>query len=555
MLAKRDMKRASSLQQILGAMIAFALCFVCVSYGEAQHSKTAQRVAWNPDNGDGTYKNPVIFADYSDPDVIRVGDDFYLTASSFNCAPGLPILHSKDLVNWRILAHVFQRQHPTEVFCKPQHGNGVWAPAIRKHNGEFFIFYGDPDFGIYRTKTRNAGGPWSAPQLIHAAKGWIDPCPFWDEDGKAYLVRAWARSRSGIQSILTLHRMSADGTSLLDEGKTIFDGHAKHPTIEGPKLYKRNGYYYIFAPAGGVTRGWQTVLRSKTIDGPYEDRIVMEQGKTEINGPHQGAWVELKSGEAWFMHFQDRGAYGRVVHLQPMRWVDDWPVIGADADGDGKGEPVLVHKMPDVGRQFASVAPQTSDEFGRITLGLQWQWHANNEPKWFSLSSRPGWLRLAALSIPENAENLWSVPNLLLQKFPAPAFVVTTRFNFSSLEQKEQAGLIVMGTDYSYIALERTPSGTRIKRVVCTDAPSSAREVVQASASLEGKEAFLRVSVDASAICRFSFSHDQKVFEPLGEAFVAKPGRWIGAKVGLFAVAQGRGGRSGFAEFDWFRVE
>ena len=131
---------------------------------------TAQQSVWDPDNGDGTYTNPIIHADYSDPDVIRVGDDFYLTSSSFNSAPGLPILHSKDLVNWKIITHVFQQQSPQDVFAKPQHGNGVWAPAMCYHDGYFFIYYPDPDYGIYLSKARNAAGPWSEPLLIRAPK-------------------------------------------------------------------------------------------------------------------------------------------------------------------------------------------------------------------------------------------------------------------------------------------------------------------------------------------------------------------------------------------------
>jgi len=531
------------------------LCLSVMPDVPAQRAAPRPKIPWQPDQSNGTYKNPVLFADYSDPDVIRSGDDFYLIASSFNCVPGLPILHSRDLVNWRILGHVFQQQPPAEVFCIPQHGNGVWAPAIRLHNGEFYIFYGDPDFGIYMAKAQHPAGPWSAPVLVQAAKGWIDPCPFWDDDGKAYLIRAWARSRSGIQSILTLHRMSPDGTKLLDEGITVFNGLANHPTIEGPKLYKRNGYYYVFAPAGGVTRGWQTVLRSKAIYGPYEDRIVMDQGKTQINGPHQGAWVELQSGESWFLHFQDRGAYGRIVHLQPMKWVDDWPVIGADPDGDGKGEPVLGHKKPEVGKNSPVAVPQTSDEFDTRDLGLQWQWHANFEPRWFSLSARRGWLRLPAMPMPEGAVNLWLVPNLLLQKFPAPAFTVTSRLNFTGLALGEQAGLLIMGTDYSYLAVERLGTGFRVRRVVSADAANGGQEVEQASATLESGVVFLRVRVEPEAVCWFSFSRDGKEFQPLGQPFPARPGRWIGAKLGLFAVVRAGGKPSGHADFDWFRVE
>ena len=311
----------------------------------AQHQTSSLRSSlnneaskvWVADNGDGTYKNPILHADYSDPDAIRVGDDFFMASSSFNVAPGLPILHSKDLVNWRIIGHVFKRQPPFDVFSTPQHGNGVWAPAIRFHNGEFYIFYPDPDRGIYMVKAKAAAGPWSEPLLIKEAKGWIDPCPLWDTDGNAYLVSAMAASRSGIKSIIVVSRMSPDGTRLLDDPVIVFDGHEKHPTVEGPKFYKRNGFYYIFAPAGGVERGWQLVLRSKNVYGPYNERIVLAQGQSRINGPHQGAWVETQTGESWFLHFQDRGPYGRIVHLQPVKWVDDWPVIGVDRDGDGTG--------------------------------------------------------------------------------------------------------------------------------------------------------------------------------------------------------------------------
>jgi len=476
----------------------------------------------------GSYTNPIIDADYSDPDVIRVGDDFYLTASSFNCVPGLPILHSKDLVNWKIIGHALQRQPPYDVFAKPQHGNGVWAPSIRYHNNEFYIFYGDPDFGIYMVKARNAAGPWSEPLLVRPAKGWIDPAPFWDDDGNAYLVHAWANSRSGIKSILTINRMSPGGTKLLDDGKMVFDGRANHPTIEGPKLYERNGYYYIFAPAGGVTAGWQTVLRSKNIYGPYEDRIVMDRGRTDINGPHQGGWVETKSGESWFIHFQDRGAYGRIVHLQPMKWVNDWPVIGEDPDGDGKGEPVTTYRKPNVGREYPVVMPQTSDEFSSNKLGLQWQWHANPVDSWMTIIR--GRLRLRG--VPH--EDLWTTPNLLLQKLPSRRFMVTTLVDGSHLMEGDRSGLLIMGREYSYLAIAGTAGGLRLVRP-----DKTIRE-------LKNKSVFLRVSM-SDGICEFSYSTDGKNFSPAGEPFTAKPGVWIGAKVGLFSLGHG------YADYDWFR--
>lgn len=504
--------------------------------------------------GQGTYTNPIIDADYSDPDVIRVGDDFYLTASSFNSVPGLPILHSRDLVNWKIIGHALQSLPPQAFFAKPQHGNGVWAPAIRFHNNEFYIFYGDPDFGIYLVKARNAAGPWSKPLLIRAAKGWIDPCPFWDDDGNAYLVHAWANSRSGIKSILTINRMSADGTKLLDDGKMVFDGRVSHPTIEGPKLYKRNGYYYIFAPAGGVTNGWQTVLRARDIYGPYEDRVVMDQGRTDINGPHQGGWVELKSGESWFVHFQDRQAFGRIVHLQPVTWQNDWPVIGIDKDGDGKGEPVAGFRKPNVGREYPVQTPQTSDEFGGRSLGLQWQWHANPVERWSSLTTRSGWLRLTAQPWPANGKNLWAVPNLLLQKLPSREFSVTTFVDVSHLREGERTGLLMMGRDYSYLAVTRGPRGLRLVRVVCPDAVKGGEEKELGAVELSNTSIYLRVEVSGDAVCRFTYNVDGKLFEVLGDTFKAQPGMWIGAKVGLFSLAPAGATEYGHAEYDWFRL-
>ena len=229
-------------------------------YGQEAIASTG---VWSADRGDGTYRNPILYADYSDPDVVRVGDDFYMVSSSFNCVPGIPVLHSKDMVNWQIINHVFKKQIPDTVFNTPQHGKGAWAPSIRYHKGELYVYYGDPDFGIYMSKTSDPLGSWSVPHLLRPAKGWIDPCPLWDDDGQAYLVHAFAGSRSGRKSILVIHRMSEDGKTLLDDGVLVFDGHENHPTIEGPKIYKRKGYYYIFAPGGGVPQGWQTVLRSR----------------------------------------------------------------------------------------------------------------------------------------------------------------------------------------------------------------------------------------------------------------------------------------------------
>jgi beta-xylosidase len=490
------------------------------------------------------YHNPIIFADYSDPDVIRHGQDYYLVASSFNCTPALPILHSFDLVNWTILNHAVENL-PDPRYNEVQHGDGVWAPAIRFHADKFWIFFPTPDEGIYVTTATDPAGKWTPPYLLATGKGLIDPCPFWDDDGRAYLIHAWAKSRAGINSILTLRQMSPDATTLLDSGETVFDGHAHHPTIEGPKLYKRNGWYYIFAPASGVENGWQTVLRSKNICGPYEDKIVLAQGKTDVNGPHQGALVDTESGESWFVHFQDRGAYGRVVHLQPVTWQDDWPVIG------NHGEPVLCAKKPDTGSSRPIAVSQTTDEFDTSTLGLQWQWHANHNPKWWSLSARPGWLRLVSIRVPD----VWHAQNLLLQKLPAPEFTVMTKLDFSSLAIGERAGLILMGLDYTFLAVERSAAGFRLIKAVCKDAEKDGREIIEGEVADLDKPVLLRMRVNRGAVCEFSYSLDGQEFHPIGHPFVAREGKWIGAKVGLFCVSAVPTAPGSHADFDWFRFE
>jgi len=520
----------------------------------AQQTPHVSKV-WVSDLGDGRYQNPVINADYSDPDVCRVGDDYYLTASSFDAVPGLPILHSRDLVNWTLIGHALRRQPPFEHFSKTQHGNGVWAPAIRHHNGEFYIYYPDPDFGIYLTKAKNIRGPWSEPVMVEAGAGLIDPCPLWDDDGKVYLVHGWAGSRAGIKSVITVKEMNAEGTKTTSEGVLVYDGHELDPTIEGPKFYKRGGYYYIFAPAGGVATGWQVVLRSRNVYGPYERKVVMDQGRTAINGPHQGAWVDTKSGQHWFLHFQDKGVYGRVVHLQPMRWVDDWPVIGEDADGDGRGEPVLIHKKPDVGKQQPVASVVESDEFDGRTLGLQWQWGANPRGTWWAPTA-VGTLRLYSWQPPDTVRNLWDVPNILMQKTPADSFTATTRLKFTPNPKivGEQAGLVVMGRSYARVFLESRADGVWLMFGECSGADKGKRETTKAIARLSSADVTLRVEMRGGGRCRFSYSADGTRFTDVG-GFTAVEGQWIGAKLGIFCIRSQKTNDSGYADFDWFRIE
>jgi beta-xylosidase len=526
-------------------------------FGYAYPQKTQVSKVWVADNGDGTYKNPILHADYSDPDAIRVGDDYYMTSSSFEDVPGLPILHSKDLVNWTVIGHALKRQPPFEHFSIPRHGEGVWAPSLRFRNGEFYLYYPDPDFGIYLTKAKAAAGPWSDPILVVAGKGLIDPCPLWDDDGQVYLVHAYAGSRAGIKSVIAVKKLNKEGTKAVDEGVLVYDGHELDPTIEGPKFYKRNGYYYIFAPAGGVPTGWQLVLRSKNVYGPYERKNVMDQGTTPVNGPHQGAWVTTQTGEDWFVHFQDMEAYGRIVHLQPMKWVADWPVIGIDKDGDGKGEPVLRYKKPNVGKTYPVQTPLESDEFNGTTLGLQWQWMANPKATWYFMNPAKGSLRLFSDKLPDSAKNLWDAPNVLLQKFPAEEFMVTTKLTFTPNPklENEKAGLAIMGLSYANIGIRSSKDGNDIVFTVVKDADKGKKETENKLVRASSSTVYFRVKVSKGAHCKFAYSFDGVTFHDAREEFTAEVGKWKGAKVGLFLTREKQTNDAGYVDIDWFRVE
>ncbi|HTN38581.1 MAG TPA: glycoside hydrolase 43 family protein [Arachidicoccus sp.] len=541
--------------------LAFALLFQASAQQLNRHEAVTANTnyiskVWSPDLGNGSYKNPVLNADYSDPDAVRVGDDFYMVASSFEDVPGLPILHSKDLVNWRLIGHGLSSLVPDQHFMKPRHGEGVWAPAIRYHKDSFYIYYPDPDFGIYVIKAKDPAGPWTQPVLIMGGRGLIDPCPLWDEDGKAYLVHAFAGSRAGIKSVIAVNKMNSEGTKVLDPGVIVYDGHKDDPTIEGPKFYKRSGYYYIFAPAGGVSTGWQLVLRSKNIYGPYERKVVMDQGKSTINGPHQGAWITTPKGADWFLHFQDKGVYGRVVHLQPMAWKDNWPIIGVDKDGDGIGTPVTTYKKPDVGRSYPVDNPAESDEFNSAGLGLQWQWMANPGRAWYYMNPAQGVLRLYSTLQDTAAGNLWFAPNALLQKFPADQFMVTTKLEFYPNAKliNESAGLTVMGFSYAALGIKKFKDGNYLTYWVNENAAKGGETTEKQLVELKGPTVYLRVKVDNGGICTFSYSLDGNQFTAIKTSFQATVGQWIGAKVGLYCSRQDQINDAGYADIDWFRV-
>ena len=523
-------------------------------------------LVWSPDNGNGTYTNPVINADYSDPDVCvgPSGEDYYLTASSFQCIPGLPILHSKDLVNWEIVGHALTSLYEgdealQQYFSTPQHGAGVWAPSIRYHNGEYYIYWGDPDYGVYMVKTKNPAGKWDAPVCVIRGKGYIDTTPLWDDDGRCYLVNGWANSRAKFASVLTVRELSADGTRAIGQPVIVFDGNGnENHTCEGPKFYKRDGWYWILCPAGGVPTGFQLAMRSKSPFGPYEHKVVLAQGKTAINGPHQGGWIHTKYGEDWFLHFQDKEAYGRVVHLQPVDWSSGWPIMGK------KGEPVVTYQKP---RSSSStiVNPVESDEFNSPTLGKQWQWQANYDEK-YGVPTAFGTFRIYTHKLDEGWKSLWEVPNMLLQKTPADKFTVTTKLRMTSKADGQFGGLIMMGLDYSALVVRRIGQEFQLVQMTCKGADKGKQQTESLIATLKPtwedktqyrpgihEDIYLRLAVDDSKL-RFSYSADGKKFTECGEEFQMKEGKWIGAKFGFVAAESDPKCDRGWVEADWIRI-
>lgn len=479
------------------------------------------------DLGNGFYRNPVLNADYSDPDVVRVGDDFYMVCSEFHYM-GMPVLHSKDLINWTIIGQVYNSlKHDPIYDSMDAYAKGSWAPAIKYHDGKFYVYFCTPTEGLYMSTATDPAGPWSPVHEVVRVSGWEDPCPFWDDDGTAYL----GHSTVGAGPII-IHRMSSDGTKLLDDGVVVYVG----KIAEGTKIYKRNGYYYLIIPEGGVKTGWQTVLRAKNIYGPYERKIVLQTGSTDINGPHQGSLIELESGESWFMHFQDVGTLGRVCHLQPVTWVDDWPLMGCG------GEPVSVYRKPDVGKNYERKLPQSSDEFDGPNLGPQWQWNHNPVNDRWSLTKRPGYLTLEALY----ARNIFRARNTLTQKLMGDSGVITTELNTENMKPGQTAGLAFLaGKEENWIGVVKEGEYAFIKTITGGIRHHGPR--------IEPGNVWLRTVVNLKGTTEFYFSLDNESYIQLGGPCKLEAGFWKGARIGLFSYnTLNDGGR---ADFNWFRYE
>lgn len=500
------------------------------------------------------YKNPILYADYSDPDVIRVGEDYYMVASSFTYLPGVPLLHSRDLVHWEIINYCVPAL-PFEKYDRPSHGSGTWAPSIRFHGGMFYVFVPLPDEGILVARSADPYGQFEL-NLLCRFLGWEDPCPLWDDDGRAYMVFAYAKSRAGIRDRLSVVEIDPDCRRLIGEPRLVFQDVRRAPGIEGAKFYKHDGWYMILAPAGGVAEGWQSALRSRDVWGPYEYRVVMRQGSTAVNGPHQGGWVTSCDGRDWFVHFQDVGALGRITHLQPMTFKDGWPIIGADA-GNGVGEPVPEWTMPSEGCPEYRIAQ--SDVFDKGRPGLQWQWQANPRDSFFAPGGGTGDLRLACLSNGTRENLLWYAPNALTQIPQSPALSMVTRVRLSDDgEEHDMAAIGVIGHSYGYLALQRLASGRRIAlyRGYVTEKffEGEATEELVESLNIGADPVCLRLDMEDGTF-HFSWSVDGTDYSPIGDDMPLTRATWTGAKLCLWSCNRENHRSSGYGKYEFVRIE
>ena len=474
------------------------------------------------------YCNPIIQQDFSDPDAIRVGEDFYMVASSFNYMPGLPILHSKNLVDWEIINYIYDSLD--ERYDEVLHGKGSWAPAIRYNDGIFYCLIPMPDDGIYETHTKDIYGKWSPLKLVIKQRGLEDPCPIWT-NGKCYCVVGFAKSRMGFNSCLGLYEMSNDLSECLSDTYTIiYDGHDNNPSIEGPKFNERNGYYYIMAPAGSVKGGWQVALRSKNIYGPYESKIVLMQGDTLINGPHQGALIDLGDDKWAFIHFRDMRPYGRIVHLEPVDWHNDWPICGHVNDALLAGTPVsecdyLIDKKSDYKIEL--------DSDFKNKIGISFQTPAN--PK-------DGWVKMTDNGLIVNCVNgikpLHLQENTYSEKVAYLSFNASIEFELNLKNDLDEVGFFMSGKEYAYICVVRRNGKNYIEE---REGSFDTSENVISSIPYVGDKVIFNIEAynENTFDLMYRLGFDNNVSKTLRKALA---GRWVGSRIGFYARGNNNGG-------------
>lgn len=383
--------------------------------------------AWQSDNGDGTFTNPVLYADYPDPDIIRVGEDFYMVSTTFVDSPGITVLHSQDLVNWRILSHaaeVVDGPDSCSMIGGTAYRGGFWASSIRYYGGTFYIAV-QPTFANGRIYyAANPAGPWNYYQLD---RNIYDPGLFFDTDGTGYIICG-----HGPQSIMTLNSACS---AVVSQANNVIDSGG-----EGSHVVKRGNYYYLFNANPGVWPFQLRCSRATNIFGPWETGHIC---LTAVTGGHQGAIVDIDDNDNWFgfVH-QDSGAVGRMPRLGPVFWENDWPVFGTPGNRDVLAS---TYTKPIQGKPV--LQPPTSDDFSSSTLGLQWQWNHNPDNTRWSLTERPGFLRLR----PTQADSFWTARNTLTQKGQGPQSSGIVKLDISQLQDGDIAGFGTLGKVNGYI--------------------------------------------------------------------------------------------------------
>ncbi len=527
------------------------------------------------DDGKGNYRNFIVYADLSDPDVIRVGEDYYLVSSTFHLSPGLTLLHSRDMVNWEYIGHGLPDLsclHRDFSFRSMSgYGDGVWAPAIRYHDGIFYLYVGGPKIGLVVCTAPDIHGPWSVDR-VKFPEPWkgdmlIDCCPLWDEDGNAWLSAAeprWYSNWEVCDYRIHLFRMSPDGKTLLDNGTVVHGGRL----TEATKLYQINGYYYMLYrehPADENGRGTQFAARSRSIYGPYERRKLLHSHHPEADLlPSQGGLVQSSDGKWWFlchgMNERSPQAWiGRPLVLLPVTWQDGWPVIGEDVDGDGVGEMVWFGKKPE--SQAPLCRMQLSDDFSSPELGPQWQWnHAPRNDLW-SLTERPEFLRLRS-AVPVGAGGFYNACNTLTQRLYGEKTTYTARVELSGMEDGQYAGMCLMSR-VSHLLGVYVENGKKSLRYQYTRRVTDSADIqgmrnpysddfLSRDLSLiTGEELYLRCEVqDGKGVLLYSLNGRE--FCPACEPFAIEFSDWRGGRVGFFGWNDFS--EKGFMDIDWFQV-
>jgi len=501
-----------------------------IALGSAACLLAAAVHAWQSDNGDGTFTNPPLYADYPDPDIIRVGDDFYFSSTTFVNVPGVTILHSKDLVNWEFAGRVVPRLDGDPRYDLKDGGayrGGLFATSLRYFNGTFYVVVTPVGQNTRIYYSRGICGPWLCHELDRAA---FDPGFFIETNGTGYI--ATSGSWDGTVTLLTLN---SNYSRVVDARKVHFNKGA-----EGSKLVKRGEWYYLFNAV--PSRLGLTCSRATNLFGPWETIAQID----DRTGGHQGAIVDLPDGSDYGFVMKDCGAVGRMTYLCPIFWTNHWPVWGTPG---APGRVPVAARKPIQGKPVCQ--PATSDGFAAPTLGLQWQWNHNPDGSRWSLTERPGFLRLK----PTMATNFWTARNTLTQKGQGPWSRGEVKFDLSHLESGDVCGLGTLGKVNAHIAVNGGSDG-QLFLSMNVFADHGINETRVAAEAIQAKEIFLRTDLDffrEKGIC--SYSLDGKNWTPLGGefglAFDWRTGTFQGEQFAIFCYNPNSG--DGFVDVGPFR--